>query len=123
MSTVLPENSIARWLLVFILIAAIYFFGGFVVPVLAALIIGFASWPLYERLLEACHRNNVMAATIALLVIITVLVIPIALAFSYAIEEVKIWMEWLVIANQIGRASCRERVEAPVGAGSFKATE
>lgn len=105
MSTVLPENSIARWLLVFILVASIYFFSGFVVPVLAALIIGFASWPLYERLLNLCHKRNVTAATIALIIIVTVLIIPIALAFSYAIDEVKIWVEWLVVANREGAAA------------------
>jgi len=102
MSTVLPESSIARWLLVFILIAAIYFFSGFLVPVLAALIIGFASWPLYEKLLVSCHNRSTTAASIALLIIITGLVIPIALAFSYAIEEVKLWVEWLIEANREG---------------------
>ena len=38
--------SAARWLLVLIVLAGIYFFHGFVVPVLAALVIAFASWPL-----------------------------------------------------------------------------
>jgi predicted PurR-regulated permease PerM len=118
MSTVFPENSIARWLLVFVLIAAIYFFSGFVVPVLAALIIGFASWPLYERLLEACKHHNAVAATIALVIIIIVLVIPIAFAFSYAIEEIKIWVEWLVIANREG-AAAPEWIGALPGVGEW----
>ena len=46
-------DSIARWLLVFVLAAGVYFFHGFLVPVLAALVIGFASWPLYTRLRAA----------------------------------------------------------------------
>jgi predicted PurR-regulated permease PerM len=112
MSTVLHENSMARWLLVFILIAAIYFFSGFLVPVLAAMIIGFASWPLYQKLLVSCHNRSTTAASIALLIIITGLVIPIALAFSYAIEEVKLWVEWLIEAN-------REGAQAPYWIGAL----
>lgn len=104
MSSALPENLIARWLLVFVLIAGIYFFSGFLVPVLAALIIGFASWPLYLRLLRRCRHNTTLAATIALLVIIAGLVIPIAIAFSYAIKEIKLWVEWLVVINRQGTA-------------------
>lgn len=105
MSSILPENSIARWLLIFVLLAAIYFFSGFVVPVLAALIIGFASWPLYQRLLNVCHQRHVLAASIALVMILTVLVIPLVLAFSYAIGEIKTWVEWLVVANRQGASA------------------
>lgn len=102
MSSVLPENAVARWLLVFVLIAGVYFFGGFLVPVLAALIIGFASWPLYERLLLVCGGKNTLAATLAIFTIVLVLIVPIALAFSYAIQEARQWLEWLVIANREG---------------------
>ncbi|MEH3092544.1 MAG: AI-2E family transporter, partial [Agrobacterium cavarae] len=38
-----PSISAARWLLLLIVAAGIYFFYGFLVPVLAALVIGFAS--------------------------------------------------------------------------------
>jgi predicted PurR-regulated permease PerM len=102
MSSVLPENAIARWLLVFVLIAGIYFFSGFLVPVLAALIIGFASWPLYERLLELCRGKNTLAATLAILTIFAVIIIPIAFAFSYALQEARQWLEWLMVANREG---------------------
>jgi hypothetical protein len=54
MTSPLPANPVARWLLILILAAGVYFFHGFLVPVLAALIIGFASWPLYKRLVRAC---------------------------------------------------------------------
>ena len=46
-------QSVARWLLVLVLAAGVYFFHGFLVPVLAALVIGFASWPAYRRLRSA----------------------------------------------------------------------
>src|SRR3546814_18812622 len=50
-SALIPPISAARWLLVLIVTAGLYFFHGFLVPVLAALVIGFASWPLYRKLL------------------------------------------------------------------------
>lgn len=118
MSSVLPENAIARWLLVFVLIAGIYFFSGFLVPVLAALIIGFASWPLYERLLEACGGKTTIAATLAILIIFAVLIIPIALAFSYALQEARDWLEWLVVANREG-APIPEWITALPGIGEW----
>ncbi len=98
----LPDNLAARWLLVLVLLAGVYFFSGFLVPVLAALVIGFASWPLYQRLLRRCGGNTTLAATIALLVIVAGLVIPIAVAFSYAAHEVRTWLEWLSELNRHG---------------------
>jgi predicted PurR-regulated permease PerM len=98
----LPPHPVARWLLVIVLIAGAYFFRGFLVPVLAALIIGFASWPLYSRLVRAVGGNTTYAATIALLTIIAVLVLPIVIAISYAVEEARIWVQWLLEANRSG---------------------
>src|SRR6185437_2048463 len=49
----IPPLTAARWLLVLIIAAGVYFFNGFLVPVLAALVIAFASWPLYQRLRDA----------------------------------------------------------------------
>jgi predicted PurR-regulated permease PerM len=102
MTPMLPENPIARWLLVLMLLAGVYFFKGFLIPVLAALIIGFASWPLYRRLVHACHGNTMLSASIALCVVLLVLVIPLAFMLSYAISEVQSWVAWLVEANKEG---------------------
>ncbi len=98
----LPPHPVARWLLVLVLIAGVYFFRGFLVPVLAALIIGFASWPLYSRLVRAVGGNTALAASLALAIIVTVLVLPIVVAISYAIEEGRIWTQWLLEANRLG---------------------
>ncbi len=94
--------SVARWLLVLIGIAAIYFFHGFVVPVLAALVIAFASWPLYRRLLDQIGGNTTLGATIALIAILAFLIIPIGIAISYAVEEIREWISWAVQANETG---------------------
>lgn len=101
-ASLLPPHPIARWLLVIVLAAGVYFFRGFLVPVLAALVVGFASWPLYTRLVRAVDGSTPLAATLALLAIIAVLIVPSAVAVSYAIAEARIWAEWLIEANRFG---------------------
>ena len=101
MST-LPNNLVARGLLVLVLLAGVYFFSGFLVPVLAALIIGFASWPTYEKLVRKCHGNTALAATIALLIIIAGLIVPLSIAISYALQEIHAWFDWLLVVNRQG---------------------
>ncbi len=92
----------ARWLLVFVLIAGVYFFHGFLVPGLAALVIGFASWPVYRRLLLLVNGNRTLGATLAILLVISFIVVPISLAAVYAVQEVKIWAVWAIAANASG---------------------
>lgn len=102
MTSLLPENPIARWLVAIVILAGIYFFHGFLIPVLAALIIGFASWPLYERLVRACNGRTALSASIALTVVLLVLFIPLALLVTYGVNEIKAWVAWLVEANKTG---------------------
>jgi len=94
--------SLARWLLVLIFAAGVYFFHGFLVPVLAASVIGFASWPLYRRLLNAVDDSRTFAATIAILLIVVGLVIPISYAASYAANEIGEWLAWAIETNRHG---------------------
>ncbi|MBL0372632.1 AI-2E family transporter [Rhizobium sp. KVB221] len=94
--------SVARWLLVFVLLAGVYFFHGFIVPVLAALVIGFASWPLYRRLLNSIGGSRTLGATIAILLVVSFIVVPISIAAVYAVKEVKIWAAWAIEANGSG---------------------
>jgi predicted PurR-regulated permease PerM len=82
--------------------AGVYFFYGFVVPVLAALVIGFASWPLYRRLLNRVGGNTTVAATIAIILIVTFLITPIVFAVTYTTGEVREWVAWLIHANRFG---------------------
>jgi predicted PurR-regulated permease PerM len=98
----LTDNLFARWLLLIILLAGGYFFNGFLVPVLAALIIGFASWPAYEKVVRKCNGRTAVAATIMLLLIIAGLIIPISIAISYALKEAHLWLEWLLLVNRKG---------------------
>ncbi|OZI43850.1 AI-2E family transporter [Bordetella genomosp. 5] len=104
MQPVLPAFLIARWLLLLVLLAGIYFLSGFLVPALAALIIGLATWPLYRRLLNFCGGRNIMAATLALLTVILVLIVPLSFALSYAIQEASNFVGWALAANKHGVA-------------------
>ncbi|MCJ8054227.1 AI-2E family transporter [Shinella curvata] len=94
--------SAARWLLVLVVFAGIYFFHGFLVPVLAALVIAFASWPLYSRLLAQVNGNRTLAASIAILLILAFIIGPIVIASTYALHEVRDWVGWGVEMNRTG---------------------
>lgn len=98
---VLPISA-ARWALLLIILAGVYFFHGFLVPVLAALVIGFASWPLYRRLLALVGGSRPIAATIAILLVVSFIVVPISIAAAYAVDEVRTWATWAIRANAEG---------------------
>ncbi|WP_050979970.1 AI-2E family transporter [Sinorhizobium sojae] len=100
---VLPISA-ARWLLVMVLLAGVYFFHGFVVPVLAAVVIGFASWPIYRHLLQAVNGNRTLAATIAIVSVVAFIVVPISIAAIYAVQEVRDWLVWAAATNANGAA-------------------
>lgn len=102
MQPVLPAFLIARWLIVLVVLAGLYFLSGFLVPVLAALIVGLASWPLYRRLLKRCDGRSALAASLALVVVIIVLIAPLSLALTYAIQEASSFIGWALEANRNG---------------------
>eukprot|EP00913_Durusdinium_trenchii_P021224 g19937.t1 len=97
-----PPISAARWLLVLVVAAGIYFFHGFLVPVLAALVIGFASWPLYRELLRRIGGNTTVGASLAIVFILAFLIVPIGIAISYTIGEVRQWIAWAAEVNRFG---------------------
>src|SRR5690606_34228237 len=85
-----------------VLVAGVFFFIGFAVPVVAALIICFASWPLFQRLTELCNHRRILASSIAISLILLCLVIPISIALAYAFRAACGWIEWFHTANQNG---------------------
>lgn len=101
-SAVVGPRSAARWLLLAVLLASAYFFYGFLVPMLAAVVIGFASWPLYRPLLNAVNGNRTIAATIAIVLVVSFIVVPISLTAVYAVGEIKTWGAWALKANELG---------------------
>jgi predicted PurR-regulated permease PerM len=105
MQPFLPVHIVARILLVLLLAAGVYFFSGFVVPVLAALIVGFASWPLYSRWVRVCGGRTTLAASGALVFITLVLIVPLSAALYFAINEVTHLLVWLIAANKEGMSA------------------
>ncbi|MDQ0318819.1 putative PurR-regulated permease PerM [Pararhizobium capsulatum DSM 1112] len=101
-SALVGPITAARWLLVFVLLAGVYFFHGFLVPVLAALVIGFATWPIYSRLLTAIGGNRTLGATIAILSVVAFIVVPITVAAMYAVDELRGWLLWSIETNKFG---------------------
>lgn len=102
MQPVLPPFLIARWLLLLLLIAGLYFLKGFIVPVLGALIIGLASWPAYKRLLHYVNGRSILAATLALMVVIGVIILPLSFALTFVIKEASSFVIWALAANRDG---------------------
>ena len=101
-AALVPPLTAARWIVLLILLACVYFFHGFLVPVLAALIIGFASWPLYQRVLAMYDGNRTLAASTMIAIIVLFLVIPFLYAATYAVHEVQVLLEWSIETNRSG---------------------
>ncbi len=102
MAPIFSNAAIGRTLLILLLCAGVFFFIDFVVPALAALIVCFSSWPLYQKLRRKCGGRSALAASIALIFIILGLITPLILVFSYALQEIRMWAEWLMHVNQYG---------------------
>ncbi|WP_432443050.1 AI-2E family transporter [Martelella lutilitoris] len=98
----IPSVTAARWLLLGVAIAAVYFFHGFLVPVLAALIIAFASQPVFRDLNRRLGNRRTLSATIAILLILLFLILPIIFAVIYMSRELEAWISWAAEANRVG---------------------
>lgn len=101
-AAIVAPLSIARWLLVLVIGLGIYFFYGFIVPILGALVIGFASWPLFQILKSRLNGNRTLAASLAVLLIVVFVIVPVFLASSYTLREVGQWVRWAAEANKMG---------------------
>nr|WP_256947396.1 MULTISPECIES: AI-2E family transporter [Haematobacter] len=95
-------SSLARWLLVGVLAASVWFFHDFLVPVLAATIIAFATWPLRVRLHDRVGLGRTLTGALLVLLIVLFLVIPIIIALGYAAREFREWLSWAIQINAVG---------------------
>src|SRR5690625_7770503 len=102
MQPVLPPYLIARWLVLIVLLVGLFFLKDFLIPVLGALVIGLASWPLDKKLLARCRYRYTVAATLALLMFMGMLLIPFALALFLCIQEASRFEIWVLVANREG---------------------
>ena len=102
MHPVLPPFLLARWLLLLVVIAGLFFLKDFIVPVLGALIIGLASWPAYKKLLSYFNGRSVIAATVALLIVFGAIIAPLSFALTFVIKEASSFIIWALAANRYG---------------------
>ncbi|MTH60695.1 AI-2E family transporter [Paracoccus litorisediminis] len=109
----LTNISAARWLLLGIVLASVYFFHGFLVPVLAAAVIALASWPLRERGVHQLGLGRTLTATGMVLILVCFLVIPIAMALVYAFRELREWINWAIFVNASGAPTPAWMVDLP----------
>ncbi|MFT4012290.1 MAG: AI-2E family transporter [Paracoccus sp. (in: a-proteobacteria)] len=109
----LTNISAARWLLLAIVVASIYFFHGFIVPVLAATVIGLASWPLRNRGVHQLGLGRTLTATAMVLLLVCFLVVPIAMALVYAFRELRDWISWAILVNAAGAPTPHWMLDLP----------
>jgi predicted PurR-regulated permease PerM len=112
----IPPISAARWIILLIVLVSIYFFHGFLVPVLAALIIGFASWPLYRHVIVLAGGNRTLSASIMIAAIVLFLVVPALFIGSYAVQEIRMLFQWGVTTNSQGAPAPDWFATLPLGA-------
>lgn len=110
---VITDVSAARWLLFGILIASVYFFHTFLVPVLAATVVAVASWPLRSQIAYRWGLGTTLAATILVLLIVLVLVVPLTMALFYTVAELRSWFSWALQVNAVGAPTPGWMIELP----------
>ncbi|WP_280515103.1 AI-2E family transporter [Candidatus Liberibacter africanus] len=97
--TILNPQGITRWMIIFIILAALYFIKGFFAPVLAALIIGFTTWPLYNIFIPKEEKSSTLLAAFATILVAFSFIIPLLALSYYGMLEIK------VLASQIALTS------------------
>jgi len=117
-TALIPPLSVARWLLVLVFAVGIYFLRGFLVPVLAAAVIGIASWPVYRDIYRRAGGNRTLAATAAIVLVLAFIVVPVVMAVSYAVAEISDWFSWAVETNRLGTPT-PEWIAALPGVGEW----
>lgn len=112
----IPPITAARWIILLIVLVSIYFFHGFLVPVLAALIIGFASWPLYRHVIALAQGNRTLSASIMIAAIVLFLIVPALFIGTYAVQEIRMLFQWGVTTNSQGAPAPEWFATLPLGA-------
>lgn len=98
----LSSHPVAKWLIVLIILTGVYFFHSFTIPILAAMIIGFASWPTYIRLTRVCKNKTLISATIMIVLITVMIIVPFLWLCHYLFIEAQYGIEWTRALNRYG---------------------
>lgn len=96
------NQSIARWLLVMVIAASIYFFHGFLLPMLAAGIMAVATRRVRSRFVEKIGLGCNLTAVLLVLLVLVLLIVPLFLVLAFAVEELRLWIAWAIDINGVG---------------------
>ncbi|AGA64451.1 hypothetical protein B488_04590 [Liberibacter crescens BT-1] len=99
---ILRPLVIARWIIILIVLGAVYFFQGFFVPILTALVIGIASWPLHKRIVIKTGGCSNISSVISLSLIFIILIIPISFMIFHTVIELQQLIPLMIEANSKG---------------------
>ncbi|MBL0849078.1 MAG: AI-2E family transporter [Candidatus Liberibacter ctenarytainae] len=102
--SVLRPNRMTSWAIIIIGLLSLYFLKGFFVPVFAALIIGFTTWPIYKLFLteKKKEESSTLLAVYATLSVIILFIIPISFFAYYARLEIQNLASYIISANAKG---------------------
>ncbi|MEG8099483.1 AI-2E family transporter [Candidatus Liberibacter brunswickensis] len=99
---ILNPKGIMRWMIIFIILTSLYFLKGFFAPVLAALIIGFTSWPLYSLFISKEEKSSTLLAAFATILVVFSFVIPLLSLSYYGMLEIKVLASQIALTNEHG---------------------
>lgn len=98
----LTYHPLGKWLIVALLFAGVYFFHQFFAPGLAAIIIAVVTWPTFKDLLRVTGGRSITSASIAIVFITLLIVLPLLWLGHYLLFEFKGFSNWLVQLNRYG---------------------
>ncbi|MBS7827244.1 AI-2E family transporter [Wohlfahrtiimonas chitiniclastica] len=101
----LTYHPVGKWLIISLLFAGVFFFHQFFAPGLAAIIIAVVTWPVYRELLRMTGGRSISSATIAIIIITLLIVLPVFWLGHYLLFEFHGLSNWLVQLNRYGSAT------------------
>jgi predicted PurR-regulated permease PerM len=101
-----------------IIASALFVTQRFLLPLLWAVILCIATWPLYLRMLKACRGRNVAAAAAATLVSALVFVTPVVLGVVQAAHQAPALAALVADANNAGIGAPQWLLKIPMAGGA-----
>lgn len=98
----LTYHPVGKWFIFALLFAGIYFFHQFFAPGLAAVIIAVVTWPAYKDLLHLTRDRSTVSASIAIVFITLLIVLPILWLGHYLLFQFQGVSNFLVQLNRYG---------------------
>lgn len=98
----MKPSNVAFFLLICLLACSVYFFWHFTVPVLAAGILCFASWPLYRRIELIFKPGSLLAPVSMLSIWLIALVLPLTYVGVQTVQEAQHFIGVIAESNRMG---------------------